>query len=80
MILYTYNSAIVNYKFIATSNDYILLTYFDRPTYQKIIRGEGMPYYRENCDKRGDIVIKFNIQMPLNLSEINYEQDCKTFL
>jgi len=41
-----------------------------RPSYQKIIRGEGMPAYEENSDKRGDIVLRFKIEIPRHLSEI----------
>ncbi|XP_025205902.1 dnaJ homolog subfamily B member 13-like [Melanaphis sacchari] len=47
------------------------------PLYQKIIRGEGMPSYRENCDKRGDIILQFKIQIPRDLSVIK-KMICKT--
>lgn len=48
-----------------------------RPSYQKVIRGEGMPAYGENCDKRGNIVLKFKIKIPRDLSVIK-KMICKT--
>ncbi|KAL4144028.1 hypothetical protein QTP88_006265 [Uroleucon formosanum] len=47
------------------------------PSYQKIIRGEGMPAYGENCEKRGDIILQFKIQIPHDLSVIR-KMICKT--
>jgi len=48
-----------------------------RPSYQKVIRGEGMPAYGENCDKRGNIILKFKIEIPRDLSVIK-KMICKT--
>ncbi|CAH1720628.1 unnamed protein product [Aphis gossypii] len=47
------------------------------PSYQKVIRGEGMPAYGENCDKRGNIILKFKIEIPRDLSVIK-KMICKT--
>lgn len=45
--------------------------YFVRPTYQKVIQGEGMPAYGNNYVKRGDIILRFKIEMPLYNTDIN---------
>jgi len=55
----------------------VIVTLIYRPLYRKIIRGEGMPAYRENCDKRGDIVLQFKIQIPRDPCVIK-KMICKT--
>lgn len=49
-------------------NIIIFLIIINRPTYQKIIQGEGMPIYGDNSDKRGNIVLRFKINLPRYLS------------
>lgn len=49
-----------------------------RPTYQKIIRGEGLPVYNEenNSNKRGDMVIQFKLNRSQYISET--DELCKS--
>ncbi|KAL5241975.1 hypothetical protein ACI65C_009385 [Semiaphis heraclei] len=54
----------------------VMVLLIDRPSYQKIIRGEGMPY-GENCEKRGDIILQFKIPSSHDQSVIN-KMICKT--
>jgi len=65
---------LIHKAYIMTKSDTIVIY---RPLYQKVIRGEGMPAYGENCDKRGDIVLKFKIEIPRDLSVIK-KIICKT--
>lgn len=65
---------LIHKVYIMTKPDIIVIY---RPSYQKVIRGEGMPAYGENCDKRGNIVLKFKIEIPRDLSVIK-KMICKT--
>lgn len=54
----------------------ITIIFLHRPTYQKIIQGEGMPFYQQNCDRRGDIILRFEIQLPLYINSVKNKEIC----
>jgi len=69
---------IENTRIRNTFYEQILITieFLHRPTYQKIVRGEGMPFYRQNGDGRGDIILRFEIQLPLYADSVKSKEIC----